>query len=224
MKIFVSLLLSAMLTLSLAGCAFAPPAASSTPSAVESAVPSKAESAAESKSPESKSPESAPSQSEESSAASAPANPEKAPEESKALPAVSGSADFVKAFGENPVDSVYLADIQKAMDQMTMIQVTNTAASSWETQINSVFSKLTDSLSGDALDKITLEQSAWSNELEISVQEIQDAAAGKGSAANVEIAYNVMLLYRTRAAILFEKQFELDGKVTFSARSGDAKG
>lgn len=216
-KKLLALGLSSLLLLSMAGCSLMPAASGASGSSEQETVsqPEETDVPEESGS----TPEEEPGEDVED-----PDHPDNVDTESGELPAVTGEEAFVGAFTKNDIDKAYLEEIEKAESIADMITVTNKATTAWETQLNYGFSQLSDTLTGEELDQVTLEQSAWSNELTLAIDEIKAGAEGAGSTGTLDVAYKVMLLYRSRAIVVFDHLYQTTGEVNFSESTGEAVG
>lgn len=145
--------------------------------------------------------------------------------ESGNLPGIEGSAEFVEKFEGNAIDSYYLDAISKASSVAEMVDVTNKVSQSWEAQMNTTYDQLLQAVSSDAAesDRIQSEQTAWNNDINITIQEIKDAAS-EGSMANVEISYGILLMYRGRCVTLLSELYNYSGEVTVTMSSSEAVG
>lgn len=153
-----------------------------------------------------------------------PNNPQNMEIASGELPAVEGSDEFKAAFKDNAIDKEYLENIAKVTTNAEMLEVTNKAAMAWESQVNFTYDQLAATLEGEALEAVELEQTAWNNDLQISIEEIKEAAKDTGSSGNLDAAYKIMLVYRVRAAALLQLMFDSSGEVTMVDTSGEAVG
>lgn len=154
-----------------------------------------------------------------------PMHPDNVGTESGELPVIEGDSAFVAAFTSNQIDFDYMDAMNKAGSVADMVKAANDAASAWETQINFSFTQLIDSLGEEDKEKEELEQSAWSNELSIAIDEIKAGVTDDaGSSGSLDVAYKVMLLYRNRAVAIFEKLYEITGTVELHQAEGEAMG
>jgi uncharacterized protein YecT (DUF1311 family) len=195
--------------------------------AVISSTPAPSPSASSSSSEQSSSASSSKSTESEAPAASKTAAPEPSEDPSSGnLPDVDGSDAFRQAFANNAIDTKYISDLQTATTVSEMVKVTNKASDNWEAQMNKAYDEIMEIYQNNESksDDIKMEQAAWNNDLPIAIQEIKDGTDSEGTMSNVVIAYKTMLLYRTRAAVLLNDIYEENGTVNVEILIGEAVG
>ena len=214
MKKIIALLLVGAISLSLSACSLTGTQSSSQPEA--SATPTAA--------PEvTASPTVAP---EATPAPEVTAAPEDSEAETKDLPKVEGTAEFLKAFEGNEIDTYYITEIGKAASVADMVSVNNKATQAWETLMNTVYDKVIAAVNTDAnmAEKISTEQKAWASDVVIKTEEIKAGVKSTGSMANVEISHKIMLIYRERCTELLSILFDKTGEITITMTTADAVG
>ena len=145
--------------------------------------------------------------------------------ESGELPGVEGSPEFLEKFEGNDIDNYYLTEIAKASSVTEMVSVTNQAAQYWESQMNTTYDQLMAAVEedADAKEQISTEQTAWVNDINITVEEIKEGATD-GSLANVEISYGILLMYRGRCVTLLSQLYNYTGEISIQLASSEAVG
>lgn len=160
--------------------------------------------------PESKAPSS-------SGAAEPTGNP---PTESQPGPVIIIKTDdeaFNKVFKDNPIDKAYIKESNAAFSNVEMIQLSDKYAEIWSKEVTSAYDKLTKTASGDALNKIKAEQTAWVNGKTEALKKISDAAqAAGGTMAQVDASSGFMDYYRLRAAQLYKELYSYDKNYTYA--------
>lgn len=153
----------------------------------------------------------------EETPAPTPAPEESAGEEHKSvLPAPeSGSDAFREAFIANPVDTQYASDLELAGSVAGIITACNTASTSWQAQIDSVYAQIIERGDTETVEKVKEAQSHWVNEQSSELQAIRESVSEDDPLAAITVAESIMLYYRTRAIDLCAALFEIDGQLVF---------
>lgn len=134
-----------------------------------------------------------------------------------------GDDDFKKLFAGNAIDSDYLTQINAAEDVVSSVRAGNSAASRWKSQIEISLDELKN-LDSTAYDEQKTAQQTWENNLDSTIENIKSSQTTSGSLANIESAYNVMILYRERAAEVMYQVYLANGEVNVTAGVGEAQG
>ena len=164
------------------------------------------------------------SESDETSSESSASETSEAPIDGSSVPDPSvGDDDFKSLFAGNAIDSDYLTEINSAEDVVSSVRAGNTAANRWKSQIEISLDEL-ESLDSTAYDEQKTAQETWENNLDSEIENIKSSLTTSGSLANIESAYNVMLLYRERAAEVMYQVYLANGEVNVTAGVGEAQG
>ena len=129
-------------------------------------------------------------------------SPSPTPEASSEVSVVP-TGDFEEEFSKNPIDAKMEDDLLLASSNTLILQAYNSAASRWETVINTAYADAQASMTGDSLAKLQEEQEAWENDLDSQLVEY----------------------YRDRAKVLCEAAYEASGEMPeFPSTDGEAVG
>lgn len=203
--------LSAALLLSLAACSSAPASSTAATPAPEATSAPEATAA-----PETDAPTPTPAPEGEAGDPTPTPAPEGEAAHSAVLPAPeTGTAAFAEAFIANPIDAKYAADLETAGSVAQMVAACNTAAESWQEQIDSVYTQLLDRADAAVVEKTKEEQSHWVNEQSAALEAIRSDVDEEDSMAALTVAKNLMLYYRERAIALSAALYEVDGALAF---------
>ncbi len=134
-----------------------------------------------------------------------------------------GDDAFKSLFSENAIDSDYLSEINSAQDVVSSVRAGNSAATRWKSQIEISLDELKE-LDSSAYDEQASAQETWENGLDAATENVKANITTDGSLGNIEAAYNVMLLYRERAAEVLYQIYQINGEVNVSAGVGEAQG
>lgn len=126
-----------------------------------------------------------------------------------------GSPEFAASFAENPIDAQYASDMELAGSVAQMVAACNTAAESWQAQIESVYTQILERGSDDVVEQATENQSHWVNEQSTALEEIRESVSESDSMAALTVAENIMLYYRSHAIELCAVLYEIDGALAF---------
>ncbi len=134
-----------------------------------------------------------------------------------------GDEDFQTAFSGNAIDTDYLSAINTATDVVASVRAGNNAKTRWNTQIEISLDTLKE-LDESVYEEQEKAQEEWEASLDSAVEKIKANITTDGSLGNIESAYNVMLLYRNRAAEVLYQIYLINGEVDVNAGVGEAKG
>lgn len=147
-------------------------------------------------------------------------SPSPTPEASSEVSVVP-TGDFEEEFSKNPIDAKMEDDLLLASSNTLILQAYNSAASRWETVINTAYADAQASMTGDSLAKLQEEQEAWENDLDSQLQSIRD----ENSEDSMTAAKLVVEYYRDRAKVLCEAAYEASGEMPeFPSTDGEAVG
>lgn len=137
-------------------------------------------------------------------------------EHTSVLPAPeTGSEAFRTAFEENPIDAQYASDLELASSVALIIAASNTAAESWQAQIDSVYKQILERGDEETVEAVKEKQSQWINKQSDALQEIRNSVSEEDSMAAVTVAENIMLYYRSHAIDLCAILYDIDGQLVF---------
>ncbi len=163
-------------------------------------------------------------ESTDSTASSETTETSTAPIDGSSMPdPTAGDEAFKSLFSENAIDSDYLSEINSAQDVVSSVRAGNSAATRWKSQIEISLDELKE-LDSSAYDEQASAQETWENGLDAAVENVKSNITTDGSLGNIEAAYNVMLLYRERAAEVLYQIYQINGEVNVSAGVGEAQG
>ena len=146
------------------------------------------------------------------------------PIDGESMPAPdAGDEDFQTAFSGNAIDTDYLTAINAATDTVSSVRAGNNAKSRWSTQIEISLDTLKE-LDESVYEEQEQAQEEWEANLDSAIEEVKANISTDGSLGNVESAYNVMLLYRNRAAEVLYQIYLINGEVDVNAGVGEAEG
>ncbi len=134
------------------------------------------------------------------------------------LPEIEGSEEFVKAFSENEIDSMYISEISVASSTNQMANVTLNYSMEWKEKVENSINILLDNLSEDDKTQKESEFNDWENEISQEINDIREDA-GEGSTALIEAEYQIMIIYRAKAAEIQAEIFEITGAVNFEEQT-----
>lgn len=161
---------------------------------------------------------------DETSTESSTGETNEAPIDGSSVPDPSaGDEDFKKLFAGNAIDSDYLAQINTAEDVVSSVRAGNSAASRWKSQIEISLDELK-SLDESVYNEQKTAQETWEKNLDATIENIKSSQTTSGSLANIESSYNVMILYRERAAEVMYQVYLANGEVNVTAGVGEAQG
>lgn len=158
-------------------------------------------------------PEPTPEVSEESEDSSSDEEDNNYSHSESSLPDVDGSVQFVSIFSNNVIDATYIETLNTVSTVTEMVNTASTATASWEREISYAYNVLMGLLDDEAKDDAELEQAAWYNDLPIITSEIQSLYSDDASMNKFYIAYETMLVYRDRAAVLYYDIYEITGTI-----------
>lgn len=162
--------------------------------------------------------------SEESTDSTASSETSTAPIDGSSMPdPTAGDDAFKSLFAQNAIDSDYLSEINSAQDVVSSVRAGNSAATRWKSQIEISLDELKE-LDSSAYDEQASAQETWENGLDAATENVKANITTDGSLGNIEAAYNVMLLYRERAAEVLYQIYQINGEVNVSAGVGEAQG
>lgn len=214
-KKIIALALVAVMAVSITACSGSSSNTEDSSSAQSSASENTEESTADTESS---------SESDETSSESSASETSEAPIDGSSVPDPSaGDDDFKSLFAGNAIDSDYLTEINSAEDVVSSVRAGNTAANRWKSQIEISLDEL-QNLDSTAYDEQKIAQETWENNLDSEIENIKSSLTTSGSLANIESAYNVMLLYRERAAEVMYQVYLANGEVNVTAGVGEAQG
>ncbi len=215
LKKIIALALVAVMAVSITACSNSSSNTEDSSSAQSSASENTEESTADTESS---------SESDETSSESSASETSEAPIDGSSVPDPSvGDDDFKSLFAGNAIDSDYLTEINSAEDVVSSVRAGNTAANRWKSQIEISLDEL-QNLDSTAYDEQKTAQETWENNLDSEIENIKSSLTTSGSLANIESAYNVMLLYRERAAEVMYQVYLANGEVNVTAGVGEAQG
>lgn len=161
---------------------------------------------------ESSQPESSVSEQEESPSFDFPytSDDENIEESTHVQPSYTDNSDFNTLFSQNSLDASY----QQAMADATETSMNNIAAQYigyWQTEVDNAYNTLLTLT--DSPDTFSSRQEEWAANAETQKQEIYDNVEGGGGTMAVLSAHTeVMSVYKTRAAELYEEIYVLSGE------------
>ncbi|QEY35210.1 DUF1311 domain-containing protein [Caproiciproducens galactitolivorans] len=145
------------------------------------------------------------------------------PAESQPGPVVEITTDnkeFDELFKKNPIDKKYIQELNDAISNVAMVNLSNKYTGIWEKEVSSAYKKLCKLAKGSELTKIKDEQTAWENGKSAALKKISDdAQAAGGSMAQVNAASATMDFYRSRAAQLYRALYSYDPNYSYAYNS-----
>lgn len=204
----MSIILSAILLLSLSACgeeegtssAASPIQAQAESSESTVSAPEESSSALES---------SAPSESSASETAGSSAESEVT---KNIMPDVdTGNEQFQNAFAENAIDQQYNWDFGNAASVSTMIQISNETANKWRYMVDAAYESVMGIAAEGDREAIKNAQDEWVNGLDAKLQQIRDEGDTGDSAGALDVSTQILMVYRDRTAELCSIQFALNG-------------
>ena len=127
----------------------------------------------------------------------------------------SDNTAFLEKFNSNSLDSAYEEELETAFSAKEWVQISQKYANFWLSEIDNAYKCLL--VEADDTASIKDEQAAWLSSCDEKIQQIEsEATADGGSLARFNAANEVMLLYRERAAQLYEQLYAYDQTFTFS--------
>lgn len=153
--------------------------------------------------------EAASSSSEISSHSNQPASSQPGP----VLTIKTDSEAFNAKFKDNPIDKAYIAESNKAISTVDMVNVSRKYTKVWQKEVDFAWSELQKNMVLDNTttrpEKRKAEQKAWEDGKTAALKKIiQNAQAGGGSMAEVNAASETMDFYRSRAAQLYRELYD----------------
>lgn len=120
--------------------------------------------------------------------------------------------DFNTLFEKNALDADYQAAVADAPENQ-MASITAQYAAYWEIEVENAYNALADALDSN----LDAEKEEWNSDAEVKTQEIYDAAKSEGGSLAVLNAYaEIMNLYKTKAAQLYEQVYTLTGSFSLA--------
>ncbi len=127
--------------------------------------------------------------------------------------------EFNKKFKDNPIDKKYIEEMNDAVSNLDMVNVSQKYGEIWQKEINYAYKCLekymeTDTGKNPALYKA--EQKTWESGKESSLKKINSQAAeAGGSMAGVNESAAVMDFYRSRAAKIYSELYTYNKDYTY---------
>lgn len=136
-------------------------------------------------------------------------------------PKVKGDKNFVTAFTGNRIDTVLETEIALASSAYLMQSAIENATDEWETQIDITVSALKIEMSSsNELNGILNDLEKWENEMPSQIDNIVGKHSNSDAYEKTEGQYEIMLLYREKAAELMNELYKQTNKVDFSGELG----
>ena len=127
----------------------------------------------------------------------------------------SDNTEFLKIFNANSLDSAYEEELETAFSAKQWVEISQKYANFWLAEIDNAYKCLL--VEADDTAAIKAEQSNWLSSCDDKIHQIEsEITADGGSLARFNAANEVMLLYRERAADLYEQLYAYDQNFTFS--------
>lgn len=115
------------------------------------------------------------------------------------------SEAFNEKFKGNPIDKAYIAESNKAISTVDMVNVSRKYTKVWQNEVDSAWSELQKYKYPEALGA---EQRKWEDGKAAALRKIsEDAQSAGGSMAEVNAASQTMDFYRSRAAQLYRELY-----------------
>ncbi|MDO4459084.1 MAG: hypothetical protein Q4C42_03220 [Clostridia bacterium] len=134
-----------------------------------------------------------------------------------------GDDDFYALFKTNDIDADYLETSKTATAAVAGIRAGNECAERWMAQVQISLDEL-DTLDASVAEEQRKSQENWEKTLDKKRDAAKENLTTQGSVQNIEMAFNVMLLYRERAAEVLYEVYKLNGEVNVTAGTGEAVG
>ncbi len=132
---------------------------------------------------------------------------ESIPQTSHQQPEYTDNAVFNELFAQNALDASYQTAIADATES-DLVNITAQYITYWQTEVNNAYDALSKATGGDMEDRKT----EWQWEAEAQTDAIYEAAKNEGGSLAVLTAYTeVMNLYKTKAAQVYEQVYTLTG-------------
>lgn len=122
---------------------------------------------------------------------------------------------FLSKFASNSLDFAYEEELESAFSASEWVAISKKYSDFWEEEINNAYKCLLVEVDDTA--SIKNEQINWISFCEDKISEIEtNVQAEGGSLARFNAANKIMLIYRERAAALYEDLYEYDPDFSFS--------
>lgn len=127
----------------------------------------------------------------------------------------SDNAAFLEKFNANSLDSAYEEELETAFSAKEWVQISQKYANFWLSEIDNAYKCLL--VEAEDTASIKNEQASWLSSCDDKIHEIEsEVTADGGSLARFNAANEIMLLYRERAADLYEQLYAYDKTFSFS--------
>ncbi len=127
--------------------------------------------------------------------------------------------EFNKLFSANALDAAYNEAQKNAISSTEMLNVTSTYATKWKDMADTAYNNLYDKLSDRSTEqsKLVDSQENWQTEIEAQESLYENEVQEGGTESLLASQAELMNRYKSRAAVLFEQIYQLDGTITLSA-------
>jgi len=132
------------------------------------------------------------------------------------MPGIStDNSAFLEKFNANSLDSAYEEELETAFSAKQWVEISQKYADFWLKEIDNAYKCLL--VEADDTASIKSEQANWLTSCENKKHDIEtQAGAEGGSLSSFTAANEIMLLYRERAAALYEQLYAYDPDFSFS--------
>lgn len=130
---------------------------------------------------------------------------------------------FNKKFKDNPIDKKYIKEMNDAISNIDMVDVSDKYSEVWQKEIDYAYGELEKYMKADSSKKpaaYKAEQEKWKQGKESSLKKISsDAISAGGSMAQVDEASAAMDFYRARAAAVYSELYTYNKNYTYKFSS-----
>jgi uncharacterized protein YecT (DUF1311 family) len=127
---------------------------------------------------------------------------------------------FNEKFADNPIDKAYIKEINNAISNVDMVNVSDKYSEIWQKEITHAYTELKKYMATDSSMKpktLQKEQEDWENGKAAAMKKIsEEAQAAGGSMVEVNVASKAMDYYRSRAAQLYKELYGYKQDFTFA--------
>jgi uncharacterized protein YecT (DUF1311 family) len=123
--------------------------------------------------------------------------------------------DFDAKFAENVLDRAYEEEIKSAYTTTDWVMIATKYAEQWQSEIDNAYKCLLVAVDDTA--SVKADQAKWQAETDAKISELKSQAdENGGSLVRFNVSNEIMLLYRSRAAELYEQLYAYDPDFSFS--------
>ena len=166
----------------------------------------------------SSSPETSSSQPESSTVSDVSSVEESSSHSEEMLPSINTeNTGFNDKFSQNSLDMAYEEEMMSAYSANEWVTICSKYSQLWQDEVDNAYKELLAVVSEDRYSSLREEQDQWLLDIESQIQQIRASAEAEGgSLVLFNASSEIMLLYRTRAAVLYQELYDYNPDFSFA--------